>query len=102
MIVGGGNIGASLAKRLEQTYSVKLIEHNYQRAEQLSEQLENTIVFCGDAADQELLSEENIDQVDVFIALTNEDETNIMSACLPNAWEPRKPWCLSNAAAMSI
>lgn len=102
MIVGGGNIGASLAKRLEQTYSVKLIEHNYQRAEQLSEQLENTIVFCGDAADQELLSEENIDQVDVFIALTNEDETNIMSACLPNAWEPRKPWCLSSAAAMSI
>ncbi|MCV5371483.1 NAD-binding protein, partial [Escherichia coli] len=59
MIVGGGNIGASLAKRLEQTYSVKLIERDYQRAEKLSEQLENTIVFCGDAADQELLTEEN-------------------------------------------
>lgn len=94
MIVGGGNIGASLAKRLEQTYSVKLIEHNYQRAEQLSEQLENTIVFCGDAADQELLSEENIDQVDVFIALTNEDETNIMSAMLAKRMGAKKAMVL--------
>lgn len=102
MIVGGGNIGASLAKRLEQTYSVKLIERNYQRAEKLSEQLENTIVFCGDAADQELLTEENIDQVDVFIALTNEDETNIMSAMLAKRMGAKKVMVLINAALMSI
>lgn len=82
MIVGGGNIGAALAKRLEHNYSVKLIEHNRQRAEQLSKELENSIVFCGDAADQELLYEENIEQIDVFIALTNEDEVNIMSSML--------------------
>ncbi|MCG6364926.1 Trk system potassium transporter TrkA, partial [Vibrio fluvialis] len=99
MIVGGGNIGASLAKRLEHSYSVKLIERNYQRAEQLSEELENTIVFCGDAADQELLTEENIDQVDVFIALTNEDETNIMSAMLAKRMGAKKVMVLIQRGA---
>ncbi|MGR5541983.1 NAD-binding protein, partial [Vibrio campbellii] len=99
MIVGGGNIGSSLAKRLEQNYSVKLIERNYQRAERLSEDLENTIVFCGDAADQELLTEENIDQVDVFIALTNEDETNIMSAMLAKRMGAKKAMVLIQRGA---
>ncbi|RKF22192.1 Trk system potassium transporter TrkA [Alginatibacterium sediminis] len=82
MIVGGGNIGAALAKQLESSYSVKLIEHRQERAEALAEKLNNTIVFCGDASDQELLHEENIEQVDVFIAVTNDDEVNIMSAML--------------------
>lgn len=99
MIVGGGNIGSSLAKRLEQNYSVKLIERNYQRAERLSEELEGTIVFCGDAADQELLNEENIDQVDVFIALTNEDETNIMSAMLAKRMGAKKAMVLIQRSA---
>ena len=99
MIVGGGNIGSSLAKRLEHTYSVKLIERNYSRAEQLSEELENSIVFCGDAADQELLTEENIDQVDVFIALTNEDETNIMSAMLAKRMGAKKVMVLIQRSA---
>ncbi|MCE0493671.1 Trk system potassium transporter TrkA [Vibrio salinus] len=99
MIVGGGNIGASLAKRLEHTYSVKLIERNYQRAEQLSEELENTIVFCGDAADQELLTEENIEQIDVFISLTNEDETNIMSAMLAKQLGAKKAMVLIQRSA---
>ncbi|MGL5948747.1 MAG: Trk system potassium transporter TrkA [Aeromonas sp.] len=82
MIVGGGNIGSGLARQLEQRYSVKLIERNPKRAELLSEQLEKTLVFCGDASDQNLLSEEHIDQIDIFIATTNEDEANIMSALL--------------------
>ncbi|WP_038175845.1 MULTISPECIES: Trk system potassium transporter TrkA [Vibrio] len=99
MIVGGGNIGASLARRLEHSYSVKLIERSYQRAEKLSEELENTIVFCGDAADQELLAEENIDQVDVFIALTNEDETNIMSAMLAKRMGAKKVMVLIQRGA---
>ncbi len=99
MIVGGGNIGASLARRLEKDYSVKLIERGYQRAERLSEQLENSIVFCGDAADQELLAEENIDQVDVFIALTNEDETNIMSAMLAKRMGAKKVMVLIQRGA---
>ncbi|PJC85158.1 Trk system potassium transporter TrkA [Vibrio sp. HA2012] len=99
MIVGGGNIGAALAKCLESEYSVKLIERSFSRAEALSEELENTIVFCGDAADQELLAEENIDQVDVFIALTNEDETNIMSAMLAKRMGAKKVMVLIQRSA---
>lgn len=82
MLVGGGNVGAGLARRLENDYSVKLIEHNQKRAAELAEKLQNTIVFYGDASDQELLMEEHIDQVDLFIAITNDDEANIMSAML--------------------
>ncbi|ABM22874.1 MULTISPECIES: Trk system potassium transporter TrkA [Shewanella] len=90
MIAGGGNIGLGLAKRLERTHSVKLIEHKFERAESLSEQLENTTVFCGDASDQELLLEEHIDQTDVFIAVTNDDEANIMSALLAKRMGAKK------------
>ncbi len=82
MIAGGGNIGAGLARSLERNHSVKLLERSKERAEQLSEMLDNTVVFCGDASDQELLSEEHIEQVDVFIAVTNDDEVNIMSGML--------------------
>ena len=99
MIVGGGNIGAGLARQLEKRYSVKLIERNQKRAEQLSEILENTIVFCGDAADQELLAEEHIDQIDVFIAVTNEDEANIMSALLAKKMNAKKPMVLIQRGA---
>ncbi|MGR6860207.1 Trk system potassium transporter TrkA [uncultured Aliivibrio sp.] len=99
MIVGGGNIGAGLARRLEKNYSVKLIERNMKRAEQLSELLEDSIVFCGDAADQELLSEEHIDQVDVFIAVTNEDEANIMSAMLAKRMGAKKVMVLIQRSA---
>ncbi|GAD81130.1 Trk system potassium transporter TrkA [Vibrio ezurae] len=99
MIVGGGNIGAGLAKRLERNYSIKLIERDPERAEMLSEVLENTIVLCGDAADKELLYEENIEEMDVFIALTNEDETNIMSAMLAKSLNARKVMVLIQRGA---
>ena len=99
MIVGGGNIGAGLARQLEKRYSVKLIERNQKRAEQLSEHLEHTIVFCGDAADQELLAEEHIDQIDVFIAVTNEDEANIMSALLAKKMGAKKTMVLIQRGA---
>ncbi len=99
MIAGGGNIGASLAKHLENNYNVKLIERSYSRAEELSEELESTIVFCGDAADQELLADENIEQIDVFIALTNEDETNIMSAMLAKKMGAKKAMVLIQRSA---
>lgn len=99
MIVGGGNIGAALAKRLERQYSVKLIENNPRRAAQLSEMLNNSIVFCGDASDQELLSEEHIDQVDVFIAVTNDDEANIMSAMLAKRMGAKKVMVLIQRSA---
>lgn len=90
MIVGGGNIGASLAYRLEKDYSVKLIERDQKRAEKLAERLQNTIVFYGDASDQELLAQEHIEQIDVFIAITNDDEANIMSAMLAKQMGAKK------------
>jgi len=99
IIAGGGNIGAALAGRLERDYSVKLIERNITRAEQLSEMLSNTIVFCGDASDQELLNEEHIDQTDVFIAVTNDDEANIMSAMLAKRMGAKKVMVLIQRGA---
>ncbi|MBW7984997.1 Trk system potassium transporter TrkA [Enterobacillus tribolii] len=99
MIVGGGNVGAGLAQRLEKDYSVKLIERNQQRAAELAEKLHNTIVFYGDASDQELLTEEHIEQVDVFIALTNDDEANIMSAMLAKRLGAKKAMVLIQRSA---
>ena len=90
MLVGGGNIGFGLAQRLEKQYSVKLIERNQQRAAELAERLHDTIVFYGDASDQELLAEEHVDQVDLFIAVTNDDEANIMSAMLAKRMGAKK------------
>ncbi|MDX5630978.1 MULTISPECIES: Trk system potassium transporter TrkA [unclassified Brenneria] len=90
MIVGGGNVGAGLAQRLEKDYSIKLIEHNAERAAELAELLQDTIVFHGDASDQELLAEEHIEQMDVFIAITNDDEANIMSAMLAKRMGAKK------------
>lgn len=94
MIVGGGYIGEILAKRLEKENSVKLIEKNLKRAEYLSENLSNTIVFCGDSSDQELLEEEHIEQIDLFITVTNDDEANIMSAMLAKRLGARKAMVL--------
>jgi trk system potassium uptake protein len=99
MIVGGGYIGESLAKRLEKDNSVKLIEKNLKRAEYLSETLSNTIVFCGDSSDQELLTEEHIDQIDLFITVTNDDEANIMSAMLAKRLGARKAMVLIQRTA---
>ncbi len=99
MIVGGGNIGAGLAKILEKKYQVKLIEVNQQRAEALSQLLEHTTVFTGDASDQELLAEEQIEQTDVFIAVTNDDEANIMSAMLAKKMGAQKTMVLIQRSA---
>jgi trk system potassium uptake protein TrkA len=82
MIAGGGLIGAGLAKKLGDKHNVKLIEFNSERANYLSGTLDNVIVFHGDASDASLLSEEGIERVDAFIAVTDDDEANIMSAML--------------------
>ncbi|MFP3029028.1 MAG: Trk system potassium transporter TrkA [Arsenophonus sp.] len=99
MIVGGGNVGAGLAKQLEKDYSVKLIERDQERATELAELLHDTIVFYGDASDQELLAEEHIEQIDVFIALTNDDEANIMSAMLAKKMGAKKAMVLIQRSA---
>ncbi len=99
MIAGGGNIGMGLAKALENDYQVKLIDHNEQRSKQISEVLDRTIVLWGDAADEELLVEENIESTDVFCALTNDDEANILSALLAKRLGARKVMALINRAS---
>jgi trk system potassium uptake protein TrkA len=81
-IAGGGNIGRSLAKALESTFSVKILERSRDRAKRIAEDLRNSIVLVGDCSDEDLLREENIDQTDVYCALTNDDEANILSAML--------------------
>ncbi|CDF97665.1 Trk system potassium transporter TrkA [Avibacterium paragallinarum] len=94
MIIGGGNIGSGVAKRLEDHCSVKLIERNSERATALAERLSKTLVFCGDASDQSLLFEEHIENVDVFLSLTSDDEANIMSALLAKRLGAKKAMVL--------
>ncbi|VAW92648.1 Trk potassium uptake system protein TrkA [hydrothermal vent metagenome] len=99
MIIGGGNIGRRVAKSLEQDYNVKLIDHNPARSEEIANDLDNTLVILGDAADEELLQEEGIEKVDVFCALTNDDEANILSSMLAKSMGARKVMTLINRAA---
>ena len=99
IIAGGGNIGRGLAKVLEGNYQVKLIDHNAGRSREIAEELTKTIVLLGDAADEELLAEENIENTDVFCALTNDDEANILSAMLAKRLGARKVMSLINRAA---
>lgn len=82
MIAGGGNIGYRLAKKLENNFNIKIIENNEKRAEWLADKLDNTLILQGSATDESLLEREYIDEVDVFCALTNDDENNIMSSLL--------------------
>jgi trk system potassium uptake protein TrkA len=96
VIAGGGNIGLRLALALEQTNQVKIIERNGERARQISEQLSKAIVLVGDAADEDLLLEENIDSADVFCALTNAEEANILSAMLARRLGAHKVMALIN------
>ena len=99
VIAGGGNIGVRLALALEQTNQVKIIERDPRRARQISEQLNRAIVLVGDAADEELLLEENIDNVDVFCALTNSEEANILSSMLAKRLGSHKVMALINRAS---
>jgi len=96
MIAGGGNIGLRLANSIESRYQVKLIDRNAETARRLSEQLDSAIVLLGDAADEELLLDENIENTDIFCALTNDEEANILSAMLAKRLGARKVMSLIN------
>jgi trk/ktr system potassium uptake protein len=96
MIIGGGNIGARLASVLEDDYQVKLLERNPERCQQLSVELDKTIVLQGNAADDELLLDENIQKVDMFCALTNSDEVNIMASLMAKRLGAAKVMTLIN------
>ena len=85
LIIGGGNIGFNLAKNLEDSFDsarVKIIEKNKERAEFIASELNNTIVINGDALDEEVLMEANLDEVQTVLALTNDDEDNLMVSVL--------------------
>ncbi|MEA1050707.1 Trk system potassium transporter TrkA [Lamprobacter modestohalophilus] len=99
IFAGGGNIGTRLARVTEHDYRVKVIESNLERCKQIAESLERTIVLHGDAADEELLLEENIEDTDVFCAVTNDDEANILSAMLAKRLGARKAMALINRSA---
>ncbi|MCK6371931.1 MAG: Trk system potassium transporter TrkA [Gammaproteobacteria bacterium] len=99
VIAGGGNIGLRLASALEQTNNVKVIERDRDRARRIAERLSKAIVLHGDAADEELLLEENIDAADVFVAVTNADEANILSAMLAKDLGCKKVMALINRPA---
>ena len=99
MIAGGGNIGANLAQRLEKHYQVKVIERSYDRCRQLSDMLEGSIVLHGSGNEPLLLQQENIENTDVFCALTDNDESNIMMSMLAKRLGAKKAITLITNAA---
>jgi trk system potassium uptake protein TrkA len=99
IIAGGGNIGARLAGSIENDYQVKLIERDLPRCNLLARELNNTIVLHGNASDRDLLVEENIEDTDVFCALTNDDEANIMASMLAKRLGARTVMTLINNPA---
>ena len=85
LIIGGGNIGLNLAKLLETNFEdsrIKIIEKNKNRAEEIANELSSSIVINGDALDEEILKEANINEAETVLALTNDDENNIMACVL--------------------
>ena len=99
LIAGGGKIGARLAKRIEDNHRVKIIESSNKRAKRLSEKLQTTIVLEGDVCDKNLLHEENVGNHDVFVAVTNDDEANVMSCLLAKEMGVHKTVALINNPA---
>lgn len=99
MIAGGGNIGLRLAQALELRNNVKVIERSKDRTRELTEMLDRAIVLLGDSADEDLLLEENIENVDVFCAVTNDDEANILSAMLAKRLGAKRVMALINRPA---
>ena len=85
LIVGGGNIGFNLAKNIEESLDsarVKIVEKNKDRAEFLANELNNTIIINGDGLDEEVLVEANLEEAETVLALTNDDEDNLMVSVL--------------------
>ncbi|WP_295391708.1 Trk system potassium transporter TrkA [uncultured Thiodictyon sp.] len=99
LIAGGGNIGERLASATQDRYQVKLVEADERRARNLGATLKHTLVLVGDAADENLLSAESIEEMDCFLALTNDDENNILSALLAKGMGARRVLALINRRA---
>lgn len=96
IFAGGGHVGKRVALALEHNYQVKVIERDPNRARRIASQLHRTTVLVGDASDKELLINENVESADVFCAITNNDEANILSAMLAKRLGARRVICLVN------
>ncbi|MGB3070833.1 MAG: Trk system potassium transporter TrkA [Ottowia sp.] len=100
MIVGGGKVGLRLARKLIGVCEVKIIESNRKRAEYLAGELpSDMLVLEGNGADEDLLEDEGVGEMDLFISLTNDDEDNIMSAMLAKRMGARRVMALINRRA---
>lgn len=99
IIAGGGNIGKQLAELTESDYHVKIIEHDRGRCQHLAGTLHRSIVLHGDAADADLLKEEAIEETDIYCAVTNDDEANILSAILARRMGARKVVSIINRSS---
>jgi trk system potassium uptake protein TrkA len=96
LILGGGNIGQFLAQQLEDSFSVKVIEQNRARAEAAAKALNRSVVINGDVLDPEILLEASIGSAESVIAVTNDDETNLISALLAKRYGCRSAMALVN------
>jgi len=93
LIIGGGNIGFNLAKNIEQSFDsarIKIIEKNKERAELIANDLNNTIVINGNGLDEDVLNEANLEEVETVLALTNDDEDNLMLSVLVEKFSKNK------------
>ncbi len=100
MIIGGGRIGYRLCQLLEKkNIHAKIIEKNADRCKRLAERLNKVVVLQGDGSDQELLAEENIHEMDAFVALTDDEETNILASLLAKRMGARK--CITRISKFS-
>lgn len=99
MIAGGGNIGLRVSMALENKYNVKILESNSKRVQYVAQQVNNAVVLHSDAANEELLINENIEKTDIYCALTNDDEANIVSSMLAKHLGAKKVMTLINRPA---
>ncbi len=106
LIIGGGNIGFNLAKNIEKTFEsarIKIIEKNKERAEFIANELNNSIIINGDALDEDVLAEANLDEIETVMALTNDDEDNLMISVLVEKFSKnKKTIALTNKSNYSL
>ncbi len=106
LIIGGGNIGFNLAKNIEETLEsvrIKIIEKNKERAEFIANELNNSIIINGDALDEDVLSEANLEEIETVLALTNDDEDNLMASVLVEKFSKnKKTLALTNKSNYSL
>ena len=106
LIIGGGNIGFNLAKNIESSFDsarIKIIEKNKERSEYIANELNNSIVINGNGLDEDVLTEANIDEVETVLALTNDDEDNLMiSVIVEKVSKDKRTMALINKPNYSI